>query len=109
MTSAPSPSDLWAKLQYQNDDRSTGVITGWHPLVAHSADVAAVTDALLTRTILRKRLARLLGWGDLTEAHIARLSALAALHDAGKCNVGFQNRAHGATPTEGSVAVKPNP
>ena len=44
----PTLSDVWAKLKYKDDDRSTGVITSWHPLVAHSADVAAVLEALLT-------------------------------------------------------------
>jgi CRISPR-associated endonuclease/helicase Cas3 len=39
MTGFPSRSDVWAKLRYQDNDRSTGIITGWHPLVAHSADM----------------------------------------------------------------------
>ena len=103
MTDAPTRSDLWAKLKYKNNDRSTGIITGWHPLVAHSADVAAVTEALLSRTILRRRFATLLGWEDLTDVHVARLCVFAALHDAGKANRGFQNLAFGAQPTAGHV------
>ncbi|NBB75110.1 MAG: CRISPR-associated helicase Cas3' [Bacteroidetes bacterium] len=98
MHGPPKPHQFWAKLKYKDDDRSTGIITGWHPLVAHSADVAAVTEALLTRTLLGDRLARLAGWDDLTDVHIARLAALAAIHDAGKVNQGFQNRAFGKKP-----------
>jgi len=93
-----TPSDVWAKLKYEDDDRSTGTIVDWHPLLAHSADVAAVTEALLTRTILRDRLAALIGGDDLSDVHVARLSALAALHDAGKVTQGFQNRAFGRKP-----------
>lgn len=93
MQGMPTPADCWAKLKYKDDDRSTGEIIAWHPLLAHCADVAAVTEALLTRTILRKRLATLIGWDDLTDVHVARLSALAAIHDAGKVNHGFQEQA----------------
>ena len=53
MQGAPTPDRFWAKLKYKNDDRSTGEVAAWHPLLAHSADVAAVTEALLSRTILR--------------------------------------------------------
>jgi CRISPR-associated endonuclease/helicase Cas3 len=71
-------------------------------------DVAAVTEALLQRTILRDRLAALIGWDDLSDVHAARLSALAALHDAGKANHGFQNRAFGRTPTSDHVTPMVN-
>lgn len=103
MQGAPDPDQFWAKLRYRDGDRTTGEIVAWHPLLAHSADVAAVTEALLERTILRERLARLIGWDDLTGVHVARLSALAALHDAGKVNQGFQNRAHGSKPQSDHV------
>jgi CRISPR-associated endonuclease/helicase Cas3 len=99
MDGAPDPNQFWAKLKYKNNDRATGEIAEWHPLLAHSADVAAVTEALLQRTILRDRLASLIGWEGLSEVHVARLSALAALHDAGKVTQGFQNRAFDETPT----------
>jgi len=98
-----TPSDVWAKLTYKDNDRSTGEVVDWHPLLAHSADVAAVTEALLERTILRDRLASLIGWDDLSDVHVARLSALAALHDAGKVTQGFQNRAFDETPTSDHV------
>lgn len=82
------PTTFWAKL---DRDENRQVIR-WHPLLAHSADVAACFEALLQRTVLSRRLARLLGWKDLDDAHIARLAALAAIHDAGKVNQGFQVR-----------------
>ncbi|WP_103021432.1 CRISPR-associated helicase/endonuclease Cas3 [Salinibacter altiplanensis] len=103
MDGSPAPDQFWAKLKYKNDDRSTGKIVEWHPLLAHSADVAAVTEALLQRTILRDRLAALIGWDELSDVHVARLSALAALHDAGKVNHGFQNRGHSTRPQAGHV------
>jgi len=83
-----NPTGFWAKLN--QDDK--GNILEWHPLLAHSADIAAVVEVLLKRTILNKRMATLLGWSKLSEVQIARLSALAALHDAGKVNHGFQNK-----------------
>ncbi|PSQ88379.1 MAG: CRISPR-associated endonuclease Cas3'', partial [Bacteroidetes bacterium QS_8_64_10] len=94
-------SDFWAKLDQDED----GNVLDWHPLAAHSAEVAAVTEALLKRTILGDRLAALIGWEELSPVHVARLSALAALHDAGKVNHGFQNLAFdGAQPRNGHVA-----
>ena len=83
------PTDFWAKL----DQDAQGRVTGWHPLRAHSAEVAAVFEALLARTLLRQRLARTGGQEDLTPVQAARLSVLAALHDAGKVNNGFQDQA----------------
>ena len=100
MKGSPREGAFWAKLDY--DEK--GNITGWHPLLAHSADVAAVTEALLQKTILDKRIARLIGWDCLSDKQIARLSALAAIHDAGKVNHGFQNRAYAkAGPWAGHV------
>jgi len=99
MQGPPKSHQFWAKLQYKDDDPSTGEIVAWHPLLAHSADVAAVTEALLQRTVLRDCLASLIGWDELSDVHVARLSAFAALHDAGKVNHGFQNRAFDVKPT----------
>ena len=82
------PTTFWAKLERDDD----GNVVKWHPLIAHCADVAAVFEALLQRTILSERLATLLGWEDLDSSEISRLSVLAALHDAGKVNLGFQAR-----------------
>ncbi|MBI5497656.1 MAG: CRISPR-associated helicase Cas3' [Deltaproteobacteria bacterium] len=83
-----TPTDWWAKLE--KDDQ--GRVTAWHPLEHHCGDVAAVTRALLALPIWRKRLARLCGWSDLTEVHCDRLAVLAALHDLGKYNHGFQRK-----------------
>ncbi|AWV91331.1 CRISPR-associated helicase/endonuclease Cas3 [Bradymonas sediminis] len=61
--------------------------------MAHSADVAAMLEALLEHTILGRRLGHLLGQEHLSPAQTARLCVLAALHDVGKVNHGFQARA----------------
>ena len=65
----------------------------WHPLKAHCADVAAVTEALLEKSILQSRLDALGQKSWLNDANRARLCVLAALHDVGKTNHGFQRRA----------------
>ncbi len=41
MDGAPDSSQFWAKLKYRDGDRSTGEVVAWHPLLAHSADVAS--------------------------------------------------------------------
>lgn len=82
------PTTFWGKLE-QDEDKN---VLGWHPVEAHCADVAACAEALLQRTILRRRFATLAGDSELTETDIARLSALAALHDIGKFNLGFQRK-----------------
>lgn len=81
------PSDFWAKLV--RSDRGIE----WHPLIDHCADVAAVCESLLERTLLGRRLARLAAADDLDRVQVERLCVLAALHDAGKFNQGFQNKA----------------
>lgn len=83
------PTDFWGKLACTDD----GAPTSWHPLADHCADVAACTEALLTSGLLHRRLAALGGRTSLDEVDIARLAALAALHDAGKVNLGFQRKA----------------
>ncbi len=81
------PTGFWAKL-----DDDDGDVTAWHPLAAHSLDVACTLRTLLRDTLLRDRLGQLAQGEPLTDVQIARLAALAALHDAGKVNHGFQNR-----------------
>jgi CRISPR-associated endonuclease/helicase Cas3 len=83
------PRGFWGKLRQSE----TGVVEAWHPLNDHCADVAACCEALLENGILRRRLARLGDADDLMEVEVQRLSYLAALHDAGKFNLGFQRRA----------------
>ena len=82
------PITFWGKLEH--DDAR--VVKEWHPLEAHCADVAACAEALLAQTLLRRRLATLAGRDDLDEVDVARLSVLAALHDIGKLNHGFQRK-----------------
>lgn len=83
-----TPTTFWGKLERDQAD----VVTEWHPLPAHCADVAACAEALLQQTILRRRLAALAGLDDLDDVDVARLAALAALHDIGKFNLGFQRK-----------------
>ena len=93
------PSGFWGKLHSRDEQ-----IVAWHPLAAHCADVAACTEALLTRTLLRQRLARLGGLADLDDTQVARLCVLAALHDLGKFNQHFQNKGRpDALPVAGHV------
>ena len=54
------------------------------------ADVGACFEALLAQPTIRQRLARSGGLTCLDDATVARLAVLAALHDIGKANVGFQ-------------------
>lgn len=82
------PTGFWSKLLQDEDKR----VLAWHPLADHAADVAAVTEGLLTRTLLGKRLAVLGGLARLTRVQTARFCVLAALHDIGKANIGFQNQ-----------------
>jgi len=94
------PTDFWAKLE-ENED---GDVVGWHPLFAHSIDVAVTLKTLLQHSILRRRLGNLVREEPLSEVQIDRLAALAALHDVGKVNQGFQDRAFdGAGRTAGHV------
>ncbi|MFB6263810.1 MAG: CRISPR-associated helicase Cas3', partial [Bradymonadaceae bacterium] len=83
------PTGFWAKLELSED----GDVEAWHPLTAHSLDVAQTFSTLVRESVLDRRLGELLQGEPLTEVQVARLSALAALHDAGKVNHGFQNRA----------------
>ncbi len=75
---------FWAK--FNRGDRSI------HLLEHHLADVGACFEALLAQPTIRLRLARSGGLDDLDAASVARLSILAALHDIGKVNVGFQTQ-----------------
>jgi CRISPR-associated endonuclease/helicase Cas3 len=84
----PTARDLWAKLARDGENR----ITGWHSLVHHSADVAAVLLALLDQPTIAARLAHLAGRDALDAVTRVRLGALAFLHDVGKANRGFRAR-----------------
>lgn len=107
------PTGFWAKLRY---DRDTRTVVEWHPLADHCADVAAVTEALLSLPIWRSRLASLVGQ-SLSDVTCARLCVLAALHDIGKLNIGFQAKGRpelGTTtghvkPALGALLRRPGP
>lgn len=100
MNPVPDVSSPWAKLRRAcregrgNGCRSgcTCAVTASLSLIGHSADVAAVLTALLEQPVIARRLARLLGEDELTADDRTRLAALAALHDLGKINHGFQNQ-----------------
>jgi len=82
------PTGFWGKLR-----TADGQPVEWHPLHDHCADVAACCEALLQTTLLGRRLALLAGCDAFSQGQIARLSVIAALHDIGKFNLGFQNKA----------------
>lgn len=63
-----------------------------HLLEHHLADVGACLERLLAQPAIRQRLARAGGHDDLDPATVARLSVLAAFHDIGKVNIGFQTQ-----------------
>src|SRR5690554_4823601 len=91
------PTGFWGKVSFGED----GFPLRWHPLADHCADVAASLEALLAQSLVRRRLASLAGQSDLDEFQIARLCVLAALHDVGKFNLGFQAKANPhASPAE---------
>lgn len=83
-----APTTLWGKLEREGDEP----VHAWHPLFGHCADVAACAEALLRDTSLGRKLAKLSGREGLDELSVARLGALAALHDIGKLNLGFQRK-----------------
>ncbi len=63
-----------------------------HLLEHHLADVGACFEKLLQQPTIHQRLARSAGRDHLDDTTAARLAILAALHDIGKVNVGFQAR-----------------
>ncbi len=81
-------ASLWAKLERDLGQQ----ITGWHSLVDHSADVAAVVGALLAQPTINKRLAAAADRTKLDPVTCTRLEALSFLHDIGKANRGFRRR-----------------
>lgn len=101
MTDAFPVPRPWAKLRRAEN----GAVVASLDLPGHSADVAAVFLALLDVTNIRRALARLGGLDTLDDGQVARLCVLTALHDLGKVNHGFQNKAlpKGTAPIGGHV------
>jgi CRISPR-associated endonuclease/helicase Cas3 len=83
------PDIPWAKLVRSEP---SGLVVGWHSLVDHSADVAAVFEAMINVPCVATRLACLAGLNRLPDVWRPRLVTLVALHDFGKANRGFQAR-----------------
>jgi CRISPR-associated endonuclease/helicase Cas3 len=90
---------LWAKL-CRND---VGDVTSWHSLVDHSADVAAVFEAIVAVPVVARRLAALAPTAEITPVQSARLAALVFLHDLGKANRGFRDRWRANAPMIGHI------
>lgn len=84
-----TPSDFWGKIKEPSEN---GESFSWHPLVHHCADVAACFEALLSLPVVNRRLAKIAGCPELTTGQVQKFSFLAALHDIGKFNTGFQGR-----------------
>jgi CRISPR-associated endonuclease/helicase Cas3 len=78
----------WAKLRRGADGR----VAAWHSLVDHTADVAACFEAVLACARPAGALAALAGRATLPPVWVSRLAVLAAMHDFGKANAGFQAR-----------------
>ena len=58
----------------------------------HRADLTACTEALIERTLLGRRLARIGGGEVLAQNQVARLCVLASLHNFGQFSIAFQNK-----------------
>ena len=93
-------SRVWAKLVREGK----AFPHAWHALIGHSADVAAVFEAILRLPVVKSRLAALAGESRIPEVWLDRLAVYAALHDFGKANSGFQARWHADAPAIGHVA-----
>ena len=79
---------FWAKAQPYRQRGPERI----HLLEHHLADVGACFEALLAQPTIRHRMARSGSLDSLDNVTAARLSLLAALHDIGKVNVGFQTQ-----------------
>jgi CRISPR-associated endonuclease/helicase Cas3 len=86
---------FWGKSD-RNDPSRT------HPLLAHSADVAAVMEALLALPIYRRVFKATCG-AELDSTTSARFAVLAGLHDMGKTTAGFQAKNLRKSRTHGHI------
>ncbi|NLI77822.1 MAG: CRISPR-associated helicase Cas3' [Candidatus Riflebacteria bacterium] len=84
-----SGDEFWGKLEKDGQNR----MVGWLSLEDHCCDVGSCCEAILKSTHLTRRLAALGQIALLSSGQIARLAALAALHDLGKYNLAFQAKA----------------
>ncbi len=86
---------FWGKSD-RNDPSRT------HPLLAHSADVSAVVEALLGLPVYRRIFKAICGV-ELDNTTSARFSVFAGLHDVGKTTAGFQAKNRGGSRTHGHI------
>ncbi|MGI8554187.1 MAG: CRISPR-associated helicase Cas3' [Dehalococcoidia bacterium] len=96
---------FWAKLPRREDASQ-----GFHPLICHMIDVAAVAELMWDEVLsqaARKRLAATLG----LEESAARgwITFLAGLHDTGKCSPAFALRPGAAHLAHLYTDCRPNP
>jgi len=85
MENRPYAKHFWGKADRENPDRI-------HLLEHHLADVAACLEVLLDQPTIQRNLAHTAGRKDLDDTTVARLCLLAAIHDIGKVNIGFQTQ-----------------
>ena len=93
-------ASVWAKLEKAEADFRG---RRWLSLVDHSADVAAVFEAVLQVPLVTRRLAALAGGREFPAIWRPRLCVHVALHDFGKANRGFQARRDPKAPLVGHV------
>ena len=91
MTAIENPPHYTRRFWAKSEPRD-GYPKRIHLLEHHLADVGASFEVLLAQPTIRRRLARSGGLDDLDAPAVARLSLLAAFHDIGKVNVGFQTQ-----------------
>jgi CRISPR-associated endonuclease/helicase Cas3 len=95
----PKSGEFWGKFAASQE----GQPPQWHPLRFHCADVSACFEALLNLELPRRRLAATANLEELDGPTLSRLAVLAALHDVGKFNHGFQRKIQPASPPAGHV------
>ena len=98
--SSPVAPVVWAKLRRD----ASGAVVAWLSLRDHCADVAACFEATLSCARPRAALAQLTERAALPTIWVSRLCVLAALHDFGKANAGFQRRWSDKAPFVGHCA-----
>lgn len=75
----------WGKLKNNENEPLE-----WHPLIMHLIDVMATAEFMLKQPMIYQRLSKKLKLNDI---QLKRICFLVALHDLGKFNQGFQNKA----------------
>lgn len=90
----------WAKLEKAQVDFQG---RRWLSLLDHSADVAAIFEAMIRLPLVARRLAALAGRRDFPGIWRPRMCAHVAMHDFGKANRGFQARRYPKAPLIGHV------